>query len=177
MRQRLLTLVLALGLLATPALASVDEIQLQVKGVACPFCVFGIEKSLKKVPGVVSLETTIRTGVVRIVLEPDAPLDANAINEAVKNAGFTPASIEATVTGKLVTKDDKPALESNGSGQVLLLVQPGKGSAFQFITNETLNELKQASDEGSKLLTISGRVHSHVGMPPALAVETFKVAS
>ncbi len=43
---------------ATSTVASVGEIRLYVDGLACPFCTFGIEKSLKKVPGVVSVETT-----------------------------------------------------------------------------------------------------------------------
>ena len=41
---------------ATSTVASVGEIRLYVDGLACPFCTFGIEKSLKKVPGVVSVE-------------------------------------------------------------------------------------------------------------------------
>ena len=61
-------LVALLFVSATSAVTSVGEIRLYVEGLACPFCTFGIEKSLKKVPGVVSVETTIRTGLVRIQL-------------------------------------------------------------------------------------------------------------
>ena len=173
MKHPMLILILALGL-TSPALGSVDEARLHVKGLACPFCVFGIEKELEKVPGVVSLETTIRTGVVRIQIEPAASLNAGALNEAVKEAGFTPAKLEATVTGKLVTRDEKPALESSGSGQIFVLVEPGRPSGS--ISDESLVKLKRASEDGSRMLTISGHVHTHVDMPPALAVESFEVA-
>ena len=89
MKRNFVALVMAMGLLATPALASVDEIQVHVKGLACPFCVFGIEKSLKKVPGVLSVETTIRTGIVRLEVKPRTILDTDEFNEAIKKSGFT----------------------------------------------------------------------------------------
>ena len=122
-KNTLMVVVLVL-LSAAFTFASIDEVRLHVKGLACPFCTFGIEKSLKKVPGVISAETTIRTGVVRVQMEPSTPLDYAALWEAVKESGFTPASIEATVTGNLVTRDDKPALESSRNGQIFLLVEP-----------------------------------------------------
>ncbi len=161
---------------ATSALASVGEVRLYVEGLACPFCTFGIEKSLKKVPGVVSLETTIRTGLVRIQLEPGAQLDPAALNEAVKKSGFTPSRIEVTVTGMLVTRDEHPALKSSETGQTFRLVESGPEGTFELPSAELLEKLESASANGSKRLSVSGRVHSHAGLPPALAVESFEVA-
>jgi len=156
---------------AASTFASIDEVRLHVEGLACPFCTFGIEKGLKKVPGVISAETTIRTGVVRVQMEPSTPLDYAALWEAVKESGFTLASIEATVTGTLVSREDKPALKSIGNGQIFLLVE----SDGEFLSNETLDNLKEASLEGSGLLTVWGQVHSHVDMPQGLTVEHFEV--
>ena len=161
---------------ATSTLASVNEVRLYVEGLACPFCTFGIEKSLKKVDGVVSLETTIRTGLVRIQLEPGAQLDPAALEEAIKRAGFTPSRIEATITGKLSTSNEHPAFASSGTGQTFRLVEPGAEGTFELLTTQTLERLKQAAQDGSKLLAISGRIHAHVGMPPALAVQDFEVS-
>ena len=111
--KHMLILVALLLSSATSAFASISEVRLYVEGLACPFCTFGIEKSLKKVPGVVSLETTIRTGLVRIQMEPGASLDPAALNEAIKKAGFTPSRIEATITGRLVTSNEHPAIASS----------------------------------------------------------------
>jgi len=160
----------------TIALASVGEVRLYVEGLACPFCTFGIEESLKKVPGVVSLETTIRTGLVRIRLEPGTRLDPAALNEAVKKSGFTPSRIEVTVTGTLVTGDEHPTLKATGTGQTFRLVEPGAEGTHELPSAELLEKLERASADGSKRLTVSGRVHSHAGLPPALAVESFEVA-
>lgn len=174
MRRHLRALAMLLGLAATSAMGSVDEIRLHVKGLACPFCVFGIEKSLKQLPGVVSLETTIRTGVIGIKVKPGAPLDPARLQEAVVKSGFTLDHIEATVTGKLMTRDGRPALEATPGGQVFLLLEGGAAGPLQLPAPETLDKLKQASADGSRPLTISGRVHGHADMPPALAVEAFE---
>ena len=171
-----LVLVALLFVSATPALASVDEVRLYVEGLACPFCTFGIEKSLKQIPGVVSLETTIRSGLVRIRLEDGARLDPAALCDAIKKSGFTPSRIEVTVTGTLVTRDEHPALKSPETGQTFRLVEPGAESTFELVSTELLEKLENASAHGSKRLTVSGRVHSHAGLPPALAVENFEVA-
>ncbi len=160
---------------ATSALASVGEVRLYVEGLACPFCTFGIEKSLKQVPGVVSLETTIRTGLVRIQLEPGAQLDPAALNEAVKKSGFTPSRIEVTVTGTLVTSNEHPALISSETGQTFRLVEPGAECTYELLSAELLQKLESASAASAKRLSVSGRVHSHSGLPPALAVENFEV--
>ena len=161
---------------ATSAHAYVAEVRIYVEGLACPFCTFGIEKSLKKVPGVVSLETTIRTGLVRIQLEPGAQLDPAALNEAVKKSGFTPSRIEATITGTLATSNEHPALKSTATGQTFRLVEPGADGTYELLSAELLEKLKSASANSSKRLSVSGRVHSHTGLPPVLAVEHFEVA-
>ena len=81
------------------------------------------------------------------------------------------------MTGKLVTREGHPALESTGSGQVFLLVEPGHGSSREPLTGETLERLKKASEGGARPLTVSGPVHGHAQLPPALAVESFVAAS
>lgn len=159
------------GLFASPALASVEQIRLHVRGLACPFCVFGIEKNLKKLPGVASVETTIRTGLVRLQIEPGAGLDTARLEQAVVKSGFTLDGIEATVTGRLVSRDEWPALEAEPGGQIFLLVE-GRGP----LSTETLQKLKRASRDGSIPLTVSGRVHGHASRPPSLAVQSFEAA-
>ncbi len=162
MRRHFVVLVITMGLLATPALGSLDEIQVHVQGLACPFCVFGIEKSLKKVPGVVSVETTIRTGIARLEVKPRTVLDTDELNEAVKKSGFTLDYIEATVTGQLVTRDERPALEADLGGQVFLLIEDGEEDVFKALSSQSLDKLNRASEDGShrycQLEAVTGRL-------------------
>ncbi len=82
----MLAFVLILGLAGT---ASAAEFTLRVDGMACPFCAFGIEKKLLKVPGVEELNILIDEGKIVLTLAAGAELDVPALHKAVRNAGFT----------------------------------------------------------------------------------------
>ncbi len=60
----------------------------RVEGLACPFCVHGIEKQLLAIEGVASVETELKTGVVAVTMHHGAVLAEEAAREAVEDAGF-----------------------------------------------------------------------------------------
>lgn len=62
---------------------------LQVDGLACPFCAYGIEKELQSVQGVEQIETDIKAGVVIVTMQEGADLDESTARQAVSDAGFT----------------------------------------------------------------------------------------
>jgi len=61
---------------------------IQVDGMACPFCAYGLEKSLTKISGIESIETDIDTGIVTITMAAEATLHRMAATQAVEDAGF-----------------------------------------------------------------------------------------
>jgi len=63
--------------------------QLEVDGLACPFCAYGIEKQLSKLEGVERLEVDISKGQVLIRMTDGASLNKTDAEQAVKKAGFT----------------------------------------------------------------------------------------
>ncbi len=66
------------------------EIAVRVGGLACPFCVYGLEKHLGRLPGVESVETDLAHGQVVLRIEKNGnPPTEERIREAVKRAGFT----------------------------------------------------------------------------------------
>ena len=75
-----------------------------------------------------------------------------------------------------MTSNEHPALKSSETGQTFRLVEPGAEGNYELLSAELLEKLKSASADRSKRLSVSGRVHSHAGLPPALAVENFEVA-
>ncbi len=54
-------------------------------------------------------------------------------------------------------------------------MEPGAEGTYELLSAELLEKLNSASADGSKRLSVSGRVHSHAGLPPALAVENFEI--
>lgn len=81
--------VLALAAAAAPALAAGPRYEVQVKGLACPFCAYGVEKRLKQIDGVSGIETHIKDGAVIVTMEEGATLDKTRVRKAIRAAGFT----------------------------------------------------------------------------------------
>ncbi len=78
------------------------KIVVQVGGLACPFCAYGLEKRLGRLRGVASAETDIAQGLVVLRLEKNAsPPAESEIREAVKRAGFTVLEIHAVNAGEV----------------------------------------------------------------------------
>jgi mercuric ion binding protein len=71
----------------------VHVIEVKVKGLVCSFCVQGVEKLLKDLPGVKKLDIKLSKQTVFMTISPkDGPDDAS-IRRAVKAAGYDVDSI------------------------------------------------------------------------------------
>lgn len=85
--------------LATAAFAAGPSYRIEVAGLACPFCAYGIEKKLNAVEGVEHLETNIKEGTVMVTMKDGAKLDEATAKQAVKDAGFTLNGFEQAAPG------------------------------------------------------------------------------
>jgi len=66
-----------------------QKAMIQVDGLSCPFCAYGLEKNLKKVDGIESVEIDMKTGKATLTIKSDMQVDDEALRQAVKKAGFT----------------------------------------------------------------------------------------
>lgn len=73
----------------TPARAVVVEIE----GLACPFCVYGLERQFNRLEGVERAEVDLGEGKAELKLKPGATVTEAAIREAVRKAGFKASEI------------------------------------------------------------------------------------
>ncbi len=73
------------------SIAQADEAiyTIQVDGLSCPFCAYGIEKQLNAIEGVDNVEVNIANGLVNIGMKPDTLLDKERTRQAVSDAGFS----------------------------------------------------------------------------------------
>jgi len=74
---------------ATPAIAQEAGYRLEVAGLACPFCAYGIEKQLNGLEGVERVDTQLKEGAVMVIMAEGATLDEATARQAVEDAGFT----------------------------------------------------------------------------------------
>lgn len=65
------------------------DIVVEVDGLACPFCAYGLEKKLKKLEGVEAIHIDVDKGITDIKLKEGQTLSEEKIKDAVEKAGFT----------------------------------------------------------------------------------------
>jgi len=70
-----------------------QKASIQVDGLSCPFCAYGLEKNLKKVNGIESVDIDMKTGKATVIIKSDMSVDNEALRQAVKKAGFTARDI------------------------------------------------------------------------------------
>jgi copper chaperone CopZ len=74
-------------------------VTIEVWGMSCPFCVYGVEKSLKRIPGVQSADVDLKAGRARVLMQPGQEPDLERFREAILDAGFTPGKV-STAAGQ-----------------------------------------------------------------------------
>ena len=66
---------------------------IEVKGLACPFCVQGLEKHLKRLGAVAAVHTSLQKGEAVADFKPGRSASEEELRAAVKKAGFTAGRI------------------------------------------------------------------------------------
>ncbi|MBM3105865.1 heavy-metal-associated domain-containing protein [Pseudomonas sp. V1] len=82
-----------LTLLCLPLLAwgiQRQVIEIEVRGLTCPFCVYGLSQNLNKVPGVDKAEVDLDARRARIQLSPGQTPNIEQFKAIIRDAGFTP---------------------------------------------------------------------------------------
>jgi mercuric ion binding protein len=64
-------------------------IEAEVHGIACSFCAYGLEKKIKKMPGVETVSVDVNQGKAVITMQDSAAMEKEPLEKVVKDAGFT----------------------------------------------------------------------------------------
>ncbi len=74
--------------LPVTAFAAKKQYRLEVDGLACPFCAYGIEKKLTQTKGLESIDIDINAGTVTVTMAKGASLSKAQASQIVKDSGF-----------------------------------------------------------------------------------------
>jgi len=69
-------------------------IKIEIKGMACPYCAFGMEKELKKVAGVENVEIELKEGLAYISTPISQKPTKESLEKIIIDGGFTVGEIE-----------------------------------------------------------------------------------
>lgn len=78
----------------TPNQTNRTFIKIEVKGLACPYCAYGLEKDLKKVEGIDFIEIELKEGLVYTSVPTDLKPTEEKLKKVVEDSGFTAGDIE-----------------------------------------------------------------------------------
>jgi Heavy-metal-associated domain len=85
--------------------------------------------SLKAVPGVDSVNVSLKKGLATVTLKPGNATTLKQLQNAIAKNGFTMKQSEVSVIGKLLNAGGKLQLQVSGSNDVLQLVPATQGGA------------------------------------------------
>ncbi|WP_373074227.1 heavy-metal-associated domain-containing protein [Zeaxanthinibacter enoshimensis] len=78
------------GLATVQAQGAMDKFQVQVDGLGCPFCAYGLEKKFKEFKGIKDVAIDIETGDFTFSYPAEKALSLEAVEKQVEKAGYTP---------------------------------------------------------------------------------------
>lgn len=88
MKRQLLFVALIGGLIAGPAFA--DELyKIQVYGLNCPYCAYGVQKKIEAIHGVKSVDVNLPKGLVTVRTADGVTLRPDEMTWVINAAGFT----------------------------------------------------------------------------------------
>lgn len=90
-----------------------DSYEVQVDGLGCPFCAYGLEKKFKEFKGIKDVAIEIETGDFTFTYPSDKALTLEAVEKQVEKAGYTP------ITTK-ITRADGTVETSGGNAKVAI---------------------------------------------------------
>lgn len=147
------------ALASASGLAQVSQATVAVDGMSCPFCAYGVEKRLARVPGVDSVEITMAEGSASLTAAEGVSIDVARIPQAVRQAGFTPGEIEVVATGRVGGEADGGwRFELGDSNQKLLLVN---------LEGELAERVAALAGSATRV-RVTGGLHFHSDAPPGL---------
>ncbi len=93
----LLGVVLSTGLQAQDQTDLTGKVKVEVDGLSCPFCAYGLEKKLKDLDGVSAIKIDVENAFALLTVEEGKVLGEEAIRKKVKDAGFTARTIKKVI--------------------------------------------------------------------------------
>ncbi len=114
---------------------------IDVHGVVCAICAYGLEKRLRKLPFVDrsklkhGVATDIRRHEVTLALLPDQPVDFGAIHRAINDGGYNPVMFYLRLSGPVTKEGNRVVLRQEPSGQLFEL----QGEALDQLVGQPAN--------------------------------------
>lgn len=96
-----------------------DAFEVQVDGLGCPFCAYGLEKKFKEFKGIKKVAIDIETGDFSFQYPSEKALSMEAVVAQVKKAGYTPNIAKITRADGTIENSEAAAVTEVTDGSIL----------------------------------------------------------
>lgn len=86
--------------------AQSQSVTVEVDGLSCPFCAYGLEKNFKEIKGVENIKIDVKEGLLTFTTQDEKTVSEEVIRKTVKKAGFTPRKITFAQTNDKKEDDE-----------------------------------------------------------------------
>lgn len=83
-----------------------DQVKVQVDGLGCPFCAYGLEKKFKEFKGIKHVKIDVETGDFTFSYPAEKGITLAQVEGQVDKAGYTPMAVEITRVDGSVEKSE-----------------------------------------------------------------------
>lgn len=95
----ILILLVAFTLVISPTSAQESKklsgtVKMEIKGLSCPFCAYGLEKNLKEISKIEKIVINVEDAFVTLLIKDGESVLEEDIKKKVKDAGFTAGEIK-----------------------------------------------------------------------------------
>ncbi len=129
------------------AFAQIEQVEMRVDGLACPFCSYGLEKKLKEIRGVEKVTINVDKGLVTLTSRKEGSIVVDKLEPVVKDAGFTPGEISLTAIGKIGESNSMPVFMVGGTEMTFIIK-----------SNASFEKLRSELVGTEKLVRVTGRL-------------------
>ena len=153
------------------------KVTVQVDGLTCPFCAYGLEKRIKEIPAVQESIISLEDGIVELIPRAGQHIDIDEVKAAVIAGGFTTPPFHVALAGQLIEWNGLPALSidaTNGDGQTVEMI-------YVLKENKELQRLKAAVKSSGQEVFITGKAAESPPLghpehhPYTVIIETFQL--
>lgn len=141
--------------------AQMDSYEIQVDGLGCPFCAYGLEKRFKEFKGIKKVKIEIESGDFSFEYPSDNALSIDDVEKKVEKAGYTPITTKITrADGRVETSGatNEVAMDTSKmeSDELYIFGNCGMCEARIVKTAKSVNGVGSAAwNKDSKMLKIS----------------------
>jgi copper chaperone CopZ len=99
-----------------------DKYEIQVDGLGCPFCAYGLEKKFKEFKGIKDIAINIETGDFSFTYPAEKPLSMQQVIDQVNEAGYTPKDAVITRADGTVVNNSTEKMDFANAQETSLYV-------------------------------------------------------